>query len=66
MHKYILKKEFANGIIRKWHPTNTMFDIALFFLKSERYICLFKQGFAPLHKIMEYEDQAAETQREVK
>ena len=65
MHRYLLKKEFANCVIREWNLMNTKFDIALFFKKSERYNCLFKQGFDPLHNVVGYEYQGAETHREV-
>ena len=56
MHKYLLKKEFANYVIREWNFKSAMF-VNVFHEIRERYHCLFKQVFGPLCKLMEYEDQ---------
>ena len=52
MHEYPKKKEFAYCIIREWNLENTIFVIVLFFMKIRG-----RQGFGPLCKVMDYEDQ---------
>ena len=55
VHEYLQKFFFANCVIGEWNMKNAMFSV--FYEVRARYHCLFKQGFGPLRKVLEYEDQ---------